>query len=262
MFARREAHPTGELAPAAERVNVADRAERGGRGQKADAGNLDEALDDRVVRGEIRQAALKERHTLFDATDFFVEERQGLTEPAGQGGVGVFDERGHGGHGRAGTAGQEDALFAQEAPEGVDAGGTGRHPLGANPMQGHELLLSDGLDGDWDDPPLPYGLEQRLGVGAVGFVAAGIGPDVVGGQQRDPVPVALRDASPVVGGAARLHHDVAWRLIRKKTVELAAGEAVSRDQVLVRVRHGQFEDTLCEIDGNSRRIHGGLLSVR
>ena len=69
--------------------------------------------------------------------------------------------------------------LAQDATQGVDASGAGGEPGGAQTMKRSERLLGDGLDRHRLQVGIAVGLEQGLGVGAVGLVATAIGADVL-----------------------------------------------------------------------------------
>jgi len=73
--------------------------------------------------------------------------------------------------------------------------------------------------------------------------------------------VASRDPSPVMGRAARLHHDVHRRVSRQEPFELWPREPLSSDHAPRCIRHRELENRLCQVHTDRRSIHVGLLLV-
>ena len=67
--------------------------------------------------------------------------------------------------------------------------------------------------------------------------------------------------APVVRGAAGFHHDPAHGAVGEPALELPAGEAVALNHPPVLIGHGELENVLCQVDGDGRSIHLGLLPV-
>jgi hypothetical protein len=88
---------------------------------------------------------------------------------------------------RQGAGRERIPELAQESAQSVDALDTRPLPLLADPVELLDLLLLDRAYGNRADSRTAVGLEQRVGIGAIGFVAAPLGPDVLGRQQLDLV---------------------------------------------------------------------------
>ena len=151
-------------------------------------------------------------------------------------------------------------MLAEEAAQGVDARRAGSHPLIADPVQREELLLSDALHRHRREAPAAQGFQEGLGI-RDDHLAGAHRSDVLWGQQGHLVARLLRRGPPEVRGATGLHDDMRRRLGLEKQRELPSGEAVASDDVPRAVRDRDFEDALCEIHGDGRRMHGGLLPV-
>jgi hypothetical protein len=67
---------------------------------------------------------------------------------------------------------------------------------------------------------------------------------------------------PVVSTTAGFHHDLAGRKLHEEAEEFGATEALALRNMPIRVRNGELEDIFCQVDGNDRSIHIGLLLVR
>jgi hypothetical protein len=129
-------------------------------------------------------------------------------------------------------------------------------------MQRLEFLLLRSFHRDGVDPAAAHGLEERFSVGPIGFVSTHVGPNVLRGQQRHAVTMRSGDAGPVVGGAAGLHHQVRRGLAREEPLELWPRQSTPADDPPSRVRQGELEDTLSQVNTDRRSIHVGLLLVQ
>ena len=105
--------------------------------------------------------------------------------------------------------------------------------------------------------------QHAFGIRAIRLVPPHIGPHILHGQQPDHQPSGLSAPAPVVRGPACFHHQ---RRARGQPVderfELPAREPFAVDDPVRAIGHRHFEDVLCEIHGNRRSIHIGLLLVR
>jgi hypothetical protein len=117
----------------------------------------------------------------------------------------------------------------EEAAKSVDAGGSLGDPSGANAVERAQGLLGDGLHRDGADLVVSVGLEHAPGVGAVGLVAADVGPDGVRGEEDRGVAKIQHAASPEVGRAAGLHDDGGLGRLGEELGELSAGGRRSFD---------------------------------
>jgi hypothetical protein len=95
-----------------------------------------------------------------------------------------------------------EAEFPKDASQAVESLRAGVLPLLSCAMESLNSLLLDGVDGDGLDVVTAMGLEQGLGVDAVGLSAAARGLGVLGGKQAHVVAECLRGSAPEVGGAA------------------------------------------------------------
>jgi len=128
-------------------------------------------------------------------------------------------------------------------------------------MQALQGLLFDRLDAHRGDVGAAVRLEQRRGIGRIGLVALDVGAHVARRQQPHLDAEATEPAGPVVRGATGFHHHQADAAVRKPALELAAGKALAFDDLPVVIGDGELEDVLCQIDGDGRSIHLGLLPV-
>jgi hypothetical protein len=58
------------------------------------------------------------------------------------------------------------------------------------------------------------------------------------------------------------HHDLAGRKLHEEAKKSGATEALALRNMPICIRNGELEDILCQVDGNDRSIHIGLLLVR
>jgi len=126
-------------------------------------------------------------------------------------------------------------------------------------VQGLDALLVDRLDGHGADFPVACGLDNGGGIVAVGLAAADVGADILGGEQADAVAHGLQLTCPVMGCAAGLKDKRNRRVLGAEAMGLFSVEALTVDDAPGAVGAGEFEDVLCEVNGDERSIHVGLL---
>jgi len=128
-------------------------------------------------------------------------------------------------------------------------------------VEGDEDLLGNRLDGDGVDVGVAVGLEDSLGIGAVGLVAGDVGSDLVGGEEDDPMAEFLDLARPEVGRAAGLHDDGGGGHLGEEGQKGLAGQAPAIGDLPRLVGHGVLEDDLCDVDADPVILVHGLLLV-
>ena len=138
----------------------------------------------------------------------------------GQRGLRILEKGGNRAQRRAGARREQYALLAHEPAQGVDARGPCRHPLRTNSMQRDQRLLDHAFHRHRWNLTGARRFEQRLRVGAVGFIPSHVGTHVRRRQQRDGGTVPLRAPPPIVGGATCFHHRVGRRRRRQESREL------------------------------------------
>jgi hypothetical protein len=127
-------------------------------------------------------------------------------------------------------------------------------------MERGEDLLIHGLYRHGPNVLIATGLQEALGIRAVGLVAPDVGTDVVRRQKHDSVAQRLDLASPVVCGSARFHDHGRCRLLRHEGQKLAARQPFPPDHVAGSVRDRQLKNSLCHVDGDASIVrHDGLL---
>ncbi len=105
------------------------------------------------------------------------------------------------------------------SPQRIDAGGAGLEIALAESVERAERLLLDGFHRDAVDRFVAGGLEERLGIGAIGLVPVAVASDVGGRQERDAVPERLELPAPVMGRAAGLQEDLGGRAVGEEAAE-------------------------------------------
>ena len=106
----------------------------------------------------------------------------------------------------------EHAELAQQPTDGIEARRPLRHPRAAQPMQGDKGLVRRCLERHRSDVLVTVGLEDALHVGAVGLIAADVGPNQVRRQEDDAMAQLLDASRPELRRAARFHHHRRGRL--------------------------------------------------
>jgi hypothetical protein len=127
-------------------------------------------------------------------------------------------------------------------------------------MERGERLLVHRLDGYGPDVFVTTGFQGSLGVGAVGFIAANVGTDVVRRKKHDAMPEAVDLAAPVVGGSAGLHHDSGGRLLGREGEELSSRQTLTARHVAGPIGDSDLEHSLGHVYGDASIVrHDGLL---
>ncbi len=173
--------------------------DHGGAGEQADAMDLSQHSHVIAVFGELMELLLDAFDVLFEPDDVIEQSRESGAQRFRQGAV--IEDDTHLAFGIGGTFGDGVSELSEEAAQRIDTGGTGFLPLLADAVQLLELLLVDGAHGDGADARAAMGLQEGLGIDAVGFIAASIGFDVLGGDDDGAVPDRDGLAGPEVSGA-------------------------------------------------------------
>ncbi|MBV6425124.1 MAG: hypothetical protein NAOJABEB_02938 [Steroidobacteraceae bacterium] len=257
-----EAEPGGEVTGVPE---VTDRAARGGQhrggGQQAHARHRQQRGAGRRVTGGGAELRLEASDARFEEANLLDQQRQCLAQQRRDRAVRV------GGHAadlleseaRAGC--DRDPELPAEAAQGVDPRGPCRHPQRAGAMQGLQRLLLDRLDAYRHDVGTAQRLEQGRGIGRIGLVALDVGAHVARWQQLH-VDAERPDLSgPEVCRATGFHHDELHGAVGEEAFALRARQSMAFDDPPVLVGHREFEDVLCQVDGDGRSMHLGLLPV-
>src|SRR4029453_11970429 len=101
-----------------------------------------------------------------------------------------------------------------------------------------------------------------FGVGAIRFVSTYVGANVLRRQQSSDQAAPLTVPAPMMRRAAGLHDDFgAGRALIQESLEVASGQSTAIDNSTRRIGAHDFEDVLCEINRDGRRMHIGLLLV-
>jgi hypothetical protein len=129
-------------------------------------------------------------------------------------------------------------------------------------MKGLQRLLLDRLDRHRLNATAALGLKEGLGVGAIGLVATHVGVDILDGQKAYPQIARLTPPAPIVRRTAPFHdHFGARRQRVDEALELPSRQPLPLGDSIRTIRHCYFEDVLCQIHGDRRSIHLGLLLV-
>src|SRR5687767_7588011 len=63
----------------------------------------------------------------------------------------------------------------------------------------------------------------------------------------------------MMGGAAGFHNDATGGPVDEEAIETSAVQALPFDNMPTFIGQGDLEDVFCQVDTDSRSIHGGLL---
>jgi hypothetical protein len=205
------------VAPAREALRVTDAREQGGRGDHA---NPRHGLQHRGVG----QLAGERGELLVDAVDHDLEgvdlvRRGGEQRLEGDRHAWLVGEVADHRDDAWGSHRNHHPELPQEAAQDVQPRRARGEPRGAQTMERRQHLLVHGLDRDRVNLVVARGLEQRLGIAAVGLAAPGVAVDVMRGQETYLVAVLLQLARPVMGAAARFEQHGSGRLLRKEGKE-------------------------------------------
>jgi hypothetical protein len=182
VFTGSEAEVAGEVASGGEATGVADEGNESGSGEGTDPGDGPETRDIGELMAEGVEGAFGKMDAVVELLDVVADGGEdGMKNGGDLRFVGV-DRLVNGGDNETGPEGDDDTELTQETADGVDACGAGGEPTGAETVEGGEGLLVDGLDGDRVDVFVAGGLEEGLGIGAVGLVALAIAGYVVRGE--------------------------------------------------------------------------------
>jgi hypothetical protein len=122
-------------------------------------------------------------------------------------------------------------------------------------MQLLDRLLFNALDRYRPNALAASCFDQGCSIGRVGLVAPDVRTHLLRGQQDHLVPEQLKPPSMVMGRAAGLHHDLAYRPVAKEQIESRATEPTAFDNMSSRIRHSDLKIVLCQIHTDSRSIH-------
>lgn len=142
-----------------------------------------EACGDGVLSGEGLDLALDIAGAGFEVRDFGAGFVESGAQRAGDGAIGILDQGADAGNDTARALRDEDADFAEHASGGVDTSGAVCDVGAAVAVQSSQDVLIEGFYGDRMDVLVSERLEERFGVGAIGFVAHGVGTGSVRWQQ-------------------------------------------------------------------------------
>jgi len=98
---------------------------------------------------------------------------------------------------------------------------------------------------------------DRLGVGDVVLVRLHVGFDELRCHQAHGMTEPLQCAGPVMGTGASLHADQAWRQVREERRHLITPKLLAQHRSAALIDRVYLEHALCQIDANSRNLHGG-----
>src|SRR5262245_24237026 len=129
-------------------------------------------------------------------------------------------------------------------------------------MQGSNRLLADGFDGNWTDRFVAQRFEETLRVRTVVLVAGNIRSDGMGRKQQDAVARSLGLSTPKVCRGAGLHDDGGRLAPTQEAGELSGRETMPFGDPANLLGYRDFQNRFRNIDGNSGRLHRGLLPCR
>jgi hypothetical protein len=151
--------------------------------------------------------------------------------------------------------------FPQAATQTIDPGRSGRFPLLPHTVQLLDLLLLDRAHRNRINPPAAVGIDQRLGIGSIGFVPESILSDELCGKHDGLVTKRCGFPGPEMGTATGFQQHDGTVSLGHESLELAASEPQVGVRLSTRAGDGDLEDVLCEIDGDEiTLVHGLLLS--
>jgi hypothetical protein len=126
-------------------------------------------------------------------------------------------------------------------------------------MQLLQGLLIERLDRHRSDVWTAGRLDQRGGVCRIGLVASNVGAGILRRQKHHVVALTTQASGVMVGRTAGLHDDATGGTVHEESIEAGSAQALSLENMPAIIGQGEFEDVLCQIDTDSRSIHGGLL---
>jgi hypothetical protein len=260
VFPGGETEEAGEVAGCWESVNVADKSNQGSGGQKADAGDGTQLLEDGVMISQRLELPFNGTDTSFELSDFISHISESRPQQPGDRTIKIIDEILQGRYDSASAGGDGDAEFPEDSPGGVNPSGPVGEVFGPETMKGCKGMLIWGFDGHGLDVFVTKGFENALGVGPVGFVTDDVGADGVGWEKDSGMTELLELASPEMSGAAGLENDRCRLSFREETLKARSGEPVVFVHTAGGIGDGDFKDGFSEINCDSGvRIHVGLL---
>jgi hypothetical protein len=120
-------------------------------------------------------------------------------------------------------------------------------------MQLLQGLLVDRLDRHGPD------VRAACRIRGIGLVAPNIGPGVLSRQKHHLVALTTQPPGVVVSRPTGLHDNAACGAVDEEAIEASTVHALPFDNMPALIGQGDLEDTLCQVDTDSRSIHGGLL---
>jgi hypothetical protein len=120
MFSGSQTEIVCELTSRAKPLDISDKGDNGGRGEKPDSGNVPKASDDRHLPSERLELSFRLAHSRFESANFRAHFVQGCAEGVGDTRVRVFYELGNLRHNMLGPHRNEDSDLAQKTSQGVD----------------------------------------------------------------------------------------------------------------------------------------------
>lgn len=255
----REPEIAREVTPTGETARIADESCESCRREQPDSRDRAQFLDEKGLPAEGFEP-------VFDLADAPLEfsgladelersEAQGFAETA----VGVTGELESPGDEALRAGGNGDALFAQQTAQRVDPRGPGVVSGSAEPVEGGELLLGRRLHRHGPDLLVAEGLEQRLGIRAIGLVALTVAADVLSRKKLNLVTELAELANPEMRGAAGFEQNDCRRPASEERQQGCPAEALPLADTPRPVRNRDLEDGLCQVHRDRRTLAHGLL---
>ena len=254
-----QTQPADKVTAGGEALNLDHRGAQRGGGERSDAWNLQQSIDDRIVIVQAGELAVDVLAALFERVDLSEQFEQASVQQHRHGNVRAGQRIANGRNGPWRANRDADTKLAQAAAQKVEAPSTGGHPLRAQAMQLLQGLLIDRFDRHGADIRTACCLDQRRGVGRIGLVSPDIGSGVLSRQQHDLVTLTTQPAGVVVSRATGFHNDAACRPVDEEPVETRPAQALPLDNMPALIGQGDLEDILCQVNTDSRSIYGGLL---
>jgi hypothetical protein len=118
---------------------------------------------------------------------------------------------------------------------------SGAEPLATQAVQGLNLLGLYCFDRHLANVGASRSLDQRGGVGLIGFIASYIGLHIMSRQQAHRVPESADPARPVVRAATGFHHDLARRKLNEEGEEFPPSQSLTLRNAPVSIRDGELK---------------------
>lgn len=221
-FSGSEPEIAGEVTARGEASDVADEGDESGGGEQSDARDGAQAPDDRVLACQELELPFDGSDALFEVADLETGFRESEAKRVRECDIGVLDELESSGNDVPCAERDDESELAENATDGVDAGGPVGEPGGAESMQCSEGLLVDALDGNGLDPRIADGFEEGVSVSAIGLVAVDVGCDVLRWEQYHVMSELPKLSPPVVCGTTGLHDDGGGLSLGEEAEQLGA----------------------------------------